>query len=85
MAVFTDDPRPHECSQLEDRATRWVVSGTFQDRQPFPVDRVFPDLSHPDWREIRRAIRVKAGHADNFRRSLIHWTISILKVALGQF
>jgi hypothetical protein len=71
MAVFTDNSRSHERSQLGGRSTLRIVPASLEDSDPFPVDRVFPDLAHPDWSAIGRGVRVWVPHANSFRRSLI--------------
>src|SRR5438045_7469431 len=84
MAVFAHDSRPHERSHLEGRPPLWVVSGTLQNREPFPVDRVLPDLASFYQCVIWRAFRVWVRHADHSRRILIRCTISFPYLALQQ-
>ena len=63
MAVFADDTRPNESSQLGGRAACRVVPGALQDHGAFPGDGVFPYFANFYRCAIGGAVRVGVRHA----------------------
>ena len=69
MAVFADDTRPNESSQLGGRAACRVVPGALQDHGAFPGDGVFPYFANFYRCAIGGAVRVGVRHATRVSHS----------------
>jgi hypothetical protein len=58
MAVFAGDPRSHTRDKFGDRATLGVLVRKLDNRDVFPRDGIFPDLSNLDRCAVRRLVLV---------------------------